>query len=163
MSKIIVSHSNIYLVLVVPILLVSTLKVNRLEKRALFIIFLIGGISIASSLVRLVIIADLLDNPMTQYRWSTLHVYMLWSHAEVFFGVLAFTLPGFRYLLSKWLGKRNGLSGHSHSHSGHGTELGGGVRRSRDVDSYVSQSQESLTQKSVDTEGAAGGRVRSMD
>lgn len=29
---------------------------------------------------------------------------MLWSHAEVFFGVLAFTLPGFRFLLRRWFG-----------------------------------------------------------
>ena len=89
---------------------------------------------------------------------------MLWSHAEVFFGVLAFTLPGFRYLFVRWLGKHNSSSGGSQptlgvSRSG-GTlngaltsqdiELGGkrghGPPRVQMLD--VSESQESLTQKS---------------
>jgi len=33
--------------------------------------------------------------------WDSIHVLMLWCHAEIFFGVLAFMLPSFRFLLTR--------------------------------------------------------------
>jgi len=88
-------------IICVPILLISTLHLGRTERLGLLFVFSIGSISIIASIVRVVVITDRLK--AARMDWDTIHVYMLWTHAEVFFGVVAFMLPAFRFLFKRAL------------------------------------------------------------
>jgi len=87
-------------IIAVPVFLVSLLQLRRPERIALLFVFSIGSISIAASIVRLVVITVRVNEE--RFDWDTVHVYMLWSHAEVFFGVVAFMMPSFRFLLRRF-------------------------------------------------------------
>jgi len=95
-------------IICVPILLVSTLHLGRTERVGLLFVFSIGSVSIIASIVRVVVITDRLK--AARMDWDTIHVYMLWTHAEVFFGVVAFMLPAFRFLLRRALERLSILS-----------------------------------------------------
>jgi hypothetical protein len=90
-------------VLVVPLLIIGAMRLGRNEKNALFLVFSIGMMSIAASVVRAGVVGQRFVT--ANHTWDTVWVWMLWSHAEMFFGVLAFTLPSFRYILLRGMNK----------------------------------------------------------
>jgi len=82
---------------------------------SLMIVFGVGGISIIASIVRFSIIEQRLVNKI--FNWDTMHLYCLWSHAEVTFGIIAFSLPVFRYILLDTVGKISSYLGLSSTDS----------------------------------------------
>jgi hypothetical protein len=85
------------------------MRLGRAEKISLFLVFSIGMMSIAASVIRAGVVGHRFVT--ANHTWDTVWVWMLWSHAEMFFGVLAFTLPSFRYVLLKGMKKMNAASG----------------------------------------------------
>lgn len=79
------------------------MRLGRTEKVSLALVFSIGMISIAASVIRAGIVGDRFIT--ANHTWDTVWVWMLWSHAEMFFGVIAFTLPSFRYILLRGIKK----------------------------------------------------------
>lgn len=84
-------------------LIISSMRLGRTEKYSLALVFSIGMISIAASVIRAGIVGERFVNAI--HTWDTVWVWMLWSHAEMFFGVIAFTLPSFRYILLRGINK----------------------------------------------------------
>ncbi|KAI5810437.1 hypothetical protein BZA77DRAFT_171000 [Pyronema omphalodes] len=90
-------------ILVVPLLIIGAMRLGRNEKNALFLVFSIGMMSIAASVIRAGVVGQRFVT--ANHTWDTVWVWMLWSHAEMFFGVIAFTLPSFRYILLRGMNK----------------------------------------------------------
>ncbi|KAF8429076.1 hypothetical protein EV426DRAFT_713813 [Tirmania nivea] len=95
-------------ILIVPLLVISAMRLGRTEKVSLALVFSIGMISIAASVIRAGIVGHRFIT--ANHTWDTVWGWMLWSHAEMFFGVLAFTLPSFRYILVRGMTKVVGSS-----------------------------------------------------
>jgi len=85
----------------VPIILISSMRLSKIDKRGLIFVFCVGSISIIASVARLVVMTIRLQ--AHRQDWDSLHVLMLWCHSEILFGVLAFMLPAFRFLITKAL------------------------------------------------------------
>lgn len=79
------------------------MRLGRNEKNALILVFSIGMMSIAASVIRAGVVGHRFVT--ANHTWDTVWVWMLWSHAEMFFGVIAFTLPSFRYILLRGMNK----------------------------------------------------------
>lgn len=113
------------------------MRLGRKEKVSLALVFSIGMISIAASVIRCGIVGDRFIT--ANHTWDTVWVWMLWSHAEMFFGVLAFTLPSFRYILLRGITKVQGssrkysnkLSANKWSENASSMEMGSQAARSR--------------------------------
>ncbi|KAA8907978.1 hypothetical protein FN846DRAFT_1021154 [Sphaerosporella brunnea] len=90
-------------ILVVPLLIIGAMRLGRTEKISLVLVFSIGMMSIAASVFRAGIVGHRFIT--ANHTWDTVWVWMLWSHAEMFFGVLAFTLPSFRYIFLRGMNK----------------------------------------------------------
>jgi hypothetical protein len=84
------------------------MRLGRTEKISLFLVFSIGMMSITASVIRAGVVGRRFIT--ANHTWDTVWVWMLWSHAEMFLGVLAFTLPSFRYVLMRGMKKMNAAS-----------------------------------------------------
>lgn len=132
-------------ILIVPLLIISSMTLGRTEKVSLALVFSIGTISIAASVVRCGLVGDRFIK--ANHTWDTVWNWMLWSHAEIFFGVLAFTLPSFRHVVLRGMrrlgwstsGKSQGLSSGPGKHQ---SGRGGGVHVTTTV--TVTAKEESL-------------------
>jgi len=91
----------------VPILLISSLRLRKHEKTGLLFVFSVGSISIIASVSRMIVMISRLKAHRAD--WDTVHVLMLWCHAEVFFGILAFMLPSFKFLVNRATEKLSSL------------------------------------------------------
>ena len=94
------------------------MKLGRTEKLSLVLVFSIGMISIAASVLRAGLVGH--EFVTANHTWATVWQWMLWSHAEIFFGVLAFTLPAFRHVLLRGIKKVSSTSGKSSNDKGYG-------------------------------------------
>lgn len=92
-----------FFIIAIPCLIIADLRLSRREKLGLSGIFVIGGSSILASIIRYVIVGRKILN--MEFNWNTLHIFALASHAEVLFGIIAFSLPAFRGHLRKTFGE----------------------------------------------------------
>lgn len=81
----------------IPIVVISSLRLNFRERIGLVVVFLVGGSSVISSIVRFGVVGQLFHDKV--YTWNTSHIFALLSHAECMFGIIAFSLPAFRRFL----------------------------------------------------------------
>ncbi|KAF8472817.1 hypothetical protein BDZ91DRAFT_760280 [Kalaharituber pfeilii] len=101
----IVSALNIatdLIVISLPLLIISTLRLRRPEKLALVFVFSMGGLSIAASVARYAILYPYIRKPPLTI--ATLHVLEIWGTVEMAAGALAFSLPSLRALYIKVIG-----------------------------------------------------------
>lgn len=103
--NVVMSWLNIFtdlLILGLPLLIISSLRLRRPEKVALAFIFCMGGLSIAASVTRFAIIYPYIKTP--PLTTQTIHVLELWGTVEVAAAVTAFSLPSLRVLFTRILG-----------------------------------------------------------
>ena len=145
------------------------MRLGRTEKVSLALVFSIGMISIAASVIRAGVVGHRFIT--ANHTWDTVWVWMLWSHAEMFFGVLAFTLPSFRYILmrgiTKVVGSSQQMSGNKLSNArkwaeGEGSMELGSTNKSRhdqkvgDHEGVFVQTTVTLREESPDRESDRG-------
>lgn len=119
----VVSWLNIFtdlLIMGLPLLIISSLRLRRPEKIALAFIFCMGGLSIAASVSRFTILYPYIKQP--PLTTQTVHVLELWGTVEMAAAVTAFSLPSLRVLYIRLLG----LPSHVHV-----TPQGGSSGRSK--------------------------------
>ncbi|KAF8451544.1 hypothetical protein BGX38DRAFT_1091587, partial [Terfezia claveryi] len=95
----VVSWLNIFtdlLIMGLPLLIISSLRLRRPEKIALAFIFCMGGLSIAASVSRFTILYPYIKQP--PLTTQTIHVLELWGTVEMAAAVTAFSLPSLRVL-----------------------------------------------------------------
>lgn len=103
--NVVVSWLNIFtdlLIMGLPLLIISSLRLRRPEKIALVFIFCMGGLSIASSVTRFAILYPYIKTP--PLTTQTIHVLELWGTVEIAAAVTAFALPSLRVLYIRMLG-----------------------------------------------------------
>ncbi|CCX34953.1 Similar to hypothetical protein [Tuber melanosporum Mel28]; acc. no. XP_002835566 [Pyronema omphalodes CBS 100304] len=86
--------------------LLSSLRLQPLEKASLAVIMGIGSISIVASMVRLVVVGKRLKEK-PQMDWDTARVCFLLCIAEILFAVVAFVGPSFRGVFIGWRKERS--------------------------------------------------------
>src|SRR5690606_6073540 len=99
------------------------LALGRLELYALGFVFLIGGLSITASVIRLTILRNVYKMPVVTLQAIT--QVEVWSVLELNVAFLAFTLPSLRKVISDRFGGLMSLVGRvtGNSSSGGGTTL----------------------------------------
>lgn len=106
-----------------PLLIISSLRLRRPEKLALVFIFCMGGLSIAASVTRYAILYPYIKSP--PLTTQTIHVLELWGTVEMASGVLAFCLPSLRVLYIRLLGLQSHIQVTQNNSSGRFKKKGG--------------------------------------
>lgn len=100
------------LVLILPIPLVLRLKLSTKKKVSVLGIFLLGAITVAASLLRLIVITELVFSPQdttANHRFVSITTSLYWGMVESSIGIFVACLPTIQFLFRK--NKLGGTSG----------------------------------------------------
>ncbi|KAI0508977.1 hypothetical protein F5B22DRAFT_649477 [Xylaria bambusicola] len=101
------------LVLIIPIPLTLRLKLSAKKMAAVLGIFLLGAITVAASLLRLIVLTGLVFSPHSataSHRFVSITTSMYWGMVESSIGIIVACLPTIQFLF-----RRNSLTGASRS------------------------------------------------
>jgi len=104
-------------IIAVPITLFSDLKLGKIEKIGLAMVFAVGGVSLAATVARLAVVAPELRDDA--FNWGTVNSFIILSNVESSSGAIALCLPAVRkFFLRVVSATSQKLKGQSSVHRG---------------------------------------------